>query len=142
MWLCVCACVCILCTVIYQHCLENKIIYLSIYLSIYCSCVKHLEGFDLRGRRGENLRICSFNLNGLTTLCRMKMEVGTAVNVDLNEGTVSSLMLAPGLSLTGVEHYHRTTGCRHRAMHLRFQASSLPGSSLQKLAGIKNSINP
>ena len=36
----------------------------------------------------------------------MKMEVGMAVNIDLNEGTVPSLMLAPGLSLTGVEHYH------------------------------------
>ena len=53
-----------------------------------CCGVKHLEGFDLRGRRGENLGICSINLkeSGLTTLCRMKILVGTAVKIDERNG--------------------------------------------------------
>ena len=151
MCICICGCVCAhvcvyLCIVTYGHCLEYKVIYPSIYLFIYCAGLKDLEGFDISGRRGENLRICSIYIkeSGLTPLCRMKMEVGAAVKIDLNEGTVSSLMLAPGLSLTGVGTLPQNHGMRARsnAPTFRFRASSLLGSSLQKIAGIKNSLSP
>ena len=56
------ACVCVLSTVHCDICTLSGIQgYLSIYLFIYCCGLEDLEGFDLRGRQGEDLRICSIH---------------------------------------------------------------------------------